>query len=190
MKKLLARLNEVKKDYEKGLQTRPLLSDLNEAIRIIDNLNLETEILQFNLGMENHNKAETSILVHKCDSEVNADLEDERRLYEQLKEKFEPKENSKKIGELYVQLKPTQNEIDRLTKRLLLELSKRLEESNEIGECKWIRVSQYLPTENSKVELLVNNRYIINATYIYGSFFRDSDNVLISPIPYHWRYKK
>jgi hypothetical protein len=163
---------------------------------LINDKEFPVTALQFNLDMENHNKAEISVLVHKCDFEVNANLvlngvilgtDNELRLYEQLKEKFEPKV----VGGLAVELKPTQNQIDRLTKRLLLEQSKRLEEkANEIGEHEWLCRDQHLPDENSKVELLINDRYIINATYIYGSFFRDSDDVLILPAPSQWRYKK
>jgi hypothetical protein len=123
--------------------------------------------------MENHNKAETSILVHKCDSEVNADLEDERRLYEQLKEKFEAKPKNelelvlekmkcplaellKKKSEKFESKE--ESEIRDMTKQLLSDLSERLKEKaldleferdrlSTQGD-EWISVKDGLPGKN------------------------------------------
>jgi hypothetical protein len=162
---------------------------------LINDKEFPVTALQFNLDMENHNKAEISVLVHKCDFEVNANLvlngvilgtDNELRLYEQLKEKFEPKV----VGGLAVELKPTQNQIDRLTKRLLLEQSKRLEEkANEIGESEWISIQAPKPKGGSIVEILQNACIEKIADYEFPEFYDVVTNERLANVT-HWRYKK
>jgi hypothetical protein len=165
---------------------------------LINDKEFPVTALQFNLDMEHHNKAEISILVHKCDFEVNADLvlngvivgiENERRLYEQLKEKFEPK---KKIGEVYMKVNTdftqdnvlkVKHAVDRIIKNLLDRRGLRQEFENIDTETKeeiriswmkiiidelltctpeepeWISVKDELPTRNIQLEVKLKEQF-------------------------------
>jgi hypothetical protein len=196
---------------------------------LINDKEFPVTALQFNLDMENHNKAEISILVHKCDFEVNADLvlngvivgiENERRLYEQLKEKFEPK---KKIGEVYMKVNTdftqdnvlkVKHAVDRIIKNLLDRRGLRQEFENIDTETKeeiriswmkiiidelltcipeepeWISVKDFQPANTSDVET-IGDRNTGMQTIVLCLF---QNGIFYSGdhliTPTHWRYKK
>lgn len=180
-------------------------------------------VSNFNDGTKGLIKLELGIFVDKLEFNDDAKLtingivlgtENERKIYEQLKEKFEPLQGKSLIEEtksildnlsesrdMYINTRiPIPDKLSQAHKAMAhvvfclkeyCHLENKQSEGNE-----WISTEKQLPLNGSKVQTLhdgnylLHGNYMIDAIFIDNSFFRDADNVLILPLPTHWRYKK